>query len=61
MALCSFGVVAGLLMRITHRYKFIQLIGLSIKIIGYGLLVDKRGVRSLARLTIAQLLTVRYT
>lgn len=57
MGLCSFGVVAGLIMRYTHRYKFLQLTGLSIKIIGYGLLVDKRGVRSLARLTMAQLLT----
>lgn len=57
MGLCSFGVVAGLIMRYTHRYKFLQLTGLSIKIIGYGLLVDKGGVRSLARLTMAQLLT----
>lgn len=57
MGLCSFGVVAGLIMRFTHRYKFLQLTGLSIKIIGYGLLVDKSGVRSLARLTMAQLLT----
>lgn len=58
MGLCSFGVVAGLIQRFTHRYKFLQLTGLCIKIIGYGLLVDKNGVRSLVRLTFAQLLTV---
>lgn len=56
MGLCGFGVVAGLVQRYTHRYKFIQICGLIIKIIGYGLLVDKNGVRDLGRLTMSQVL-----
>ena len=43
LALCSFGVVAGALQRLTHRYKFLQVMGLCIKIIGYGLLISPHG------------------
>ncbi|RPD55466.1 MFS general substrate transporter [Lentinus tigrinus ALCF2SS1-7] len=37
VGLCFFGIVAGLLMRITHRYKYIQVIGLCIRSLGLGL------------------------
>ncbi|WVQ96555.1 hypothetical protein IAU59_003660 [Kwoniella sp. CBS 9459] len=37
VAMCGFAVFFGLLMRYTHRYKYLQLIGLSIRIIGMGL------------------------
>jgi hypothetical protein len=39
LALCIFGVVAGLL-RWTPRYELIQIIGLFIKILGMGILLD---------------------
>ncbi|GAA6006225.1 uncharacterized protein JCM10292_000027 [Rhodotorula paludigena] len=55
-SLCGFGVIAGLLMRYTHRYKFVQIAGISVRIIGYGLLVDKAGSRNLARLVMSQFL-----
>ncbi|GAA5900878.1 hypothetical protein JCM6882_007688 [Rhodosporidiobolus microsporus] len=57
VALCLGGVIAGVIMRFTHRYKLLQILGLSIKIIGYGLLVDKNGVHDIARLVSAQVLT----
>ncbi|OCF35087.1 siderophore-iron transporter Str3 [Kwoniella heveanensis BCC8398] len=37
VAMCGFAIFFGLLMRYTHRYKYLQLIGLSIRIIGMGL------------------------
>lgn len=40
LALCIFGPVAGLLQRWTHRYKAIQIVGLCLKIIGMGILLD---------------------
>ncbi|GJD03217.1 siderophore iron transporter [Colletotrichum higginsianum] len=40
LALCVFGLVAGLLQRWTHRYKMLQIIGLCIKIIGMGIMID---------------------
>ncbi|KAK0387683.1 hypothetical protein NLU13_3928 [Sarocladium strictum] len=40
LALCIFGPVAGLLQRWTHRYKAIQLVGLALKIIGMGIMLD---------------------
>ncbi|GJN71342.1 hypothetical protein PLIIFM63780_006327 [Purpureocillium lilacinum] len=42
LALCIFGVVAGLIQRWTHRYKALQLLGLCLKIIGMGILLDGR-------------------
>ncbi|KAF5366833.1 hypothetical protein D9758_006517 [Tetrapyrgos nigripes] len=39
LALCVFGIVAGLAFRWTHRYKPLQIIGLCIKIIGIGILL----------------------
>ncbi|GKT97081.1 siderophore iron transporter [Colletotrichum tofieldiae] len=40
LALCVFGLVAGLLQRWTHRYKMLQIAGLCIKIIGMGIMID---------------------
>ncbi|KAF6829221.1 siderophore iron transporter [Colletotrichum musicola] len=40
LALCVFGLVAGLIQRWTHRYKLLQIIGLCIKIIGMGIMLD---------------------
>ncbi|EJD46903.1 MFS general substrate transporter [Auricularia subglabra TFB-10046 SS5] len=37
MGLCGGGLIVGLLMRATHRYKFIQLSGLCIRAIGVGI------------------------
>ncbi|KAM0789489.1 hypothetical protein ACM66B_000309 [Microbotryomycetes sp. NB124-2] len=37
VSLCLFGVVAGLAMRYTHRYKWIQLFGLCVRAVGAGL------------------------
>uniref|UniRef100_A0A0B7K121 Major facilitator superfamily (MFS) profile domain-containing protein n=1 Tax=Bionectria ochroleuca TaxID=29856 RepID=A0A0B7K121_BIOOC len=42
LALCIFGIIAGLLQRWTHRYKAIQLVGLCLKIIGMGIMLDGR-------------------
>ncbi|KAH8879809.1 MFS general substrate transporter [Thozetella sp. PMI_491] len=54
LALCVFGLVAGLLQRWTHRYKLIQVVGLCIKIIGMGLLLDgKRATQSTAPMVIS--------
>lgn len=39
ISLCIFGVVAGILQRYFHRYKMLQITGLSVKIVGMGLLV----------------------
>ncbi|GAA5992982.1 hypothetical protein JCM10908_000783 [Rhodotorula pacifica] len=57
MGLCSFGVVAGVIQRYTHRYKALQIFGIVVKIIGFGLLVDKNGVHDVGRLVMSQLLT----
>ncbi|KAG0661648.1 hypothetical protein C6P46_003869 [Rhodotorula mucilaginosa] len=57
MGLCSFGLVAGVIQRYTHRYKALQVFGICVKIIGYGLLVDKNGVHDVGRLVMSQLLT----
>ena len=40
LSLCVFGIVIGIVMRVTHRYKYWQVLGLSIKIIGIGILLD---------------------
>lgn len=43
LSLCIFGVVAGAIQRITHRYKELQIAGLAIKLIGMGLFVKAKG------------------
>ncbi|TKW57478.1 Siderophore iron transporter 3 [Colletotrichum tanaceti] len=40
LALCVFGLVAGLLQRWTHRYKMLQVVGLCVKIVGMGIMMD---------------------
>ncbi|KAH6695517.1 major facilitator superfamily domain-containing protein [Plectosphaerella plurivora] len=42
LALCVFGLFTGLLQRWTHRYKVIQIVGLCIKVLGMGILLDGR-------------------
>ncbi|KAK4054221.1 hypothetical protein OIV83_001247 [Microbotryomycetes sp. JL201] len=37
VSLCLFGIVAGVLMRYTHRYKWLQLFGLCVRAIAMGL------------------------
>ncbi|KAK7045369.1 hypothetical protein VNI00_007618 [Paramarasmius palmivorus] len=57
LCLCIFGVTAGLILRWTHRYKLLQIIGLSIKIIGIGiLLTGQRATQSTAALAMSQVL-----
>lgn len=57
MALCGFGVVAGVIMRITHRYKYMQVAGLAVKIVGYGLIIRPKGtVPNLVSLVMNRLL-----
>ncbi|KAG7087766.1 hypothetical protein E1B28_013707 [Marasmius oreades] len=57
ICLCVFGVVAGLILRWTHRYKTLQIIGLCIKIIGIGILLDgKKATRSTAAFAMSQVL-----
>ncbi|BGP47631.1 hypothetical protein JCM10450v2_003496 [Rhodotorula kratochvilovae] len=56
-SLCGCGVIAGLILRYTHRYKAAQIVGLIVHIIGYGLLVDKNGVRDYPRLIMSQVLS----
>ncbi|KAK5988792.1 Siderophore iron transporter 3 [Cladobotryum mycophilum] len=42
LALCITGPLVGLAQRWTHRYKTIQVIGLCIKVIGIGIMLDGR-------------------
>ena len=44
LALSAFSVLAGVLQRLTHRYKFLQGMGLCISIVGYGLLLSPHGM-----------------
>ncbi|KAK1623298.1 major facilitator superfamily domain-containing protein [Colletotrichum phormii] len=54
LALCIFGMVAGLLQRWTHRYKMLQIFGLCIKIIGIGIMIDgPRATNSTAPMVIS--------
>lgn len=43
LALCIFGVIAGILFRVTRRYKIWQLLGLAMRIISYGILILGKG------------------
>ncbi|GAA6009157.1 hypothetical protein JCM10207_004286 [Rhodosporidiobolus poonsookiae] len=56
MGLCGVAIIAGLCFAGTGRYKLWQIIGLCIRIIGYGLLVNKNGVHNYAQLVMSQLL-----
>ncbi|GAA5873307.1 hypothetical protein JCM8547_007065 [Rhodosporidiobolus lusitaniae] len=57
VALCAGGVLAGVIQYYTRRYKFLQIAGLALKIVGYGLLVDRNGVHDTARLVLSQVFT----
>ncbi|KAJ7475679.1 major facilitator superfamily domain-containing protein, partial [Mycena latifolia] len=58
VGLCSFSVLGGILQRVTHRYKYIQLAGLCIRIIGQGLIfLAVNGNKSDAVLVMSQILT----
>ena len=57
MALCVFGLVAGAYMRWSHRYRNMVIIGLCIKILGYGITVRQQGdIAVMGCLVMAQLL-----
>ncbi|ORY62845.1 major facilitator superfamily domain-containing protein [Leucosporidium creatinivorum] len=56
MGLCGVAIIAGFLFKATGRFKLWQIFGLCIRIIGYGLLVDKNGVHNYGRLVMSQLL-----
>lgn len=57
LALCVFGVIAGICFRFTHRYKMWQLLGLSMRIISYGILIDgKNSTTNTARLIVHPIL-----
>lgn len=56
IALCFFGVVAGVYMRIFHRYKVLQICGLCIKIIGIGIIVSPNSVQNDAKLIMSRIL-----
>ncbi|PWN51464.1 MFS general substrate transporter [Violaceomyces palustris] len=43
VGLCVFGICAGLLQRATHRYKWIQLTGICIRMLGMGITIYARG------------------
>ncbi|KAH8830058.1 MFS general substrate transporter [Flagelloscypha sp. PMI_526] len=43
VGLCVFGLLAGLILRATHRYKWLQISGLCIRIVGMGLTLHARG------------------
>ncbi|KAJ7178614.1 hypothetical protein C8R43DRAFT_467113 [Mycena crocata] len=58
VGLCTFSVLGGFLQRVTHRYKYIQLAGLGIRIIGQGLIfLAANGNKSDAVLVMSQILT----
>ncbi|GAA5903733.1 hypothetical protein JCM5296_002132 [Sporobolomyces johnsonii] len=56
MGLCGVAIIAGVLFTTTGRFKAWQIFGLIIRIIGYGLLVDKNGVHNYGRLIMSQVL-----
>ncbi|KAK3185585.1 hypothetical protein K4F52_005685 [Lecanicillium sp. MT-2017a] len=56
MGLSILGPIAGLIHRRTHRYKSLMILGATIRLLGYGLLLDLDGkmTQSSARLILAQ-------
>ncbi|KAJ7624500.1 major facilitator superfamily domain-containing protein [Roridomyces roridus] len=58
VGLCFFGFCVGIVHRVTHRYKYLQLTGLGIRIIGQGLIfLASNGNKSDAVLVMSQILT----
>ncbi|KAJ3905942.1 major facilitator superfamily domain-containing protein [Lentinula edodes] len=57
ISLCVFGIFAGLFQRWTHRYKTSQIVGLCVKIIGIGILLNgTRATDNTAALILAQII-----
>jgi MFS family permease len=58
LALCIFGIVAGVIFRATHRYKYWQVSGLIVLVIGVGVMVDTDGLcrKNVAALVMSQIL-----
>ncbi|CAL1710437.1 unnamed protein product [Somion occarium] len=46
VALTVFGITAGVLMRYLHRYKYLLIIGLCIRLLGVGLMIHSRGANA---------------
>ncbi|PSS03712.1 hypothetical protein PHLCEN_2v3966 [Hermanssonia centrifuga] len=46
VALTVFGIMAGVIMRFTHRYKWLLFTGLCIRLLGVGLMIHTRGANS---------------
>lgn len=46
MALCVIGVVAGICLRYTHRYKIFQIFGVILSILGSGIMIDGKNART---------------
>lgn len=42
LTLCVFGIVAGICMRLTHRYKIWQFFGVCLAMVGSGIMIDGR-------------------
>ncbi|KAG9099375.1 hypothetical protein FRC06_005345 [Ceratobasidium sp. 370] len=45
VALTVFGILAGMIMRVTHRYKWMLVAGLAIRLFGVGLMIHSRGAK----------------
>lgn len=54
VGLCTFGVVAGILFRLTRSYKWTQVFGLCVRTLGLGLTVN--AASSDAKLVMTQIL-----
>lgn len=42
LTLCVFGIVAGICMRLSHRYKIWQFFGVTLAMVGSGIMIDGR-------------------
>ncbi|KAF8640180.1 hypothetical protein AX16_010235 [Volvariella volvacea WC 439] len=43
VSLTVFGITGGVIMRFTHRFKYLLVVGLAIRILGVGLMIHSRG------------------
>ncbi|KAG9042123.1 hypothetical protein FS837_011259 [Tulasnella sp. UAMH 9824] len=57
VALTVFAIMAGVIMRFTHRYKWLLVFGLTVRLAGVGMMIHSRGARgSAAELVINQVI-----
>lgn len=57
VALTIFGILGGVIMRVSHRYKYLLITGLVIRLAGVGLMIHSRGAQgSTAELVWTQIL-----